>query len=766
MANFTCAKSRDLAYITNLGPPGDGVDMGELPFKHLRPADFQTPQVSYSDDQVEYQYGYGGSPFGRLWTFDGDFQFDLDEATSDVVDVTGTVKQLKYRTDIHEPTDPGGKYWTEYSISGFSVDVSDFQALSASALTALIFSGDDNIVGTSYDDVLLGFDGADVIKAGLGNDELDGGLGADIIYGGHGADTFHVDDSADQVIEYAGQGPDAVFASVTYALTAGSEVELLTTSDKAATDAINLTGNEFIQTIEGNAGVNQLRGGGRGDELLGLGGDDLLYGEDGSDVLIGGAGADYLNGGSGTDFASYATATAGVVVDMVAPASNSGDAAGDTFVSIEGIRGSGFDDELLGNAAANRLDGGSGADRLYGLDGDDLLTGGGGGDLLTGGWGTDTASYETSGYNGVIVDLFDPGNNAGDATGDEFSSIENVRGSNGDDVLYGNASANRLEGGEGGDRLFGREGNDWLMGGNWIDRLFGDTGDDILEGGSFEDYLSGGAGSDTASYATAGARVVAQLLTPANNEGDAAGDTYNSIEHIIGSDFDDGLVGTAGGNKLDGGKGADRIFGIDGNDILTGGEGADYLSGGLGTDTASYAAAAARVTVSLANPVINTGDAAGDTFNSIENLTGSAFDDYVYGNSAANVIKGAAGNDIVKGYAGNDTLSGGSGADIFVFNSALNAASNVDTVTDYDVAADTIWLDVRFFAALSTGTLAAAAFRKNATGLAEDADDRIVFNTDTGELFYDGDGNGASVSTLFAKLTAGLALTNVDFVTI
>ena len=171
--------------------------------------------------------------------------------------------------------------------------------------------------------------------------------------------------------------------------------------------------------------------------------------------------------------------------------------------------------------------------------------------------------------------------------------------------------------------------------------------------------------------------------------------------------------------------------------------------------------------VSLSNTAINTGDAQGDTFNSIENLTGSNFNDSVYGNSAANAINGGAGNDVIKGYAGNDTLTGGSGSDTFNFNTALNAATNVDTITDFNVAADTIQLDDAIFTVLAVGTLAAAAFAANGTGLAGDSSDRIIYETDTGKLFYDRDGSGVSFDGIqFAKVSTGLSLTNADFMVI
>jgi Ca2+-binding RTX toxin-like protein len=530
-------------------------------------------------------------------------------------------------------------------------------------------AGDDRLEGGGGKDLLMGGDGtdrlyggaeADLLIGGDGNDLLNGQQGVDFAAGGKGDDRYYVDGQGDKVFEKSNEGDDLVIAYSSYTLASGSSIEAIATRDATGTIAIDLAGNEFVQTIHGNAGVNRLKGGGGGDFLFGLAGGDQLYGETGNDFLTGGAGADYLSGGTGSDTASYATATARVVVQLATPANNQGEAAGDTFNSIEHVIGSAFDDGMVGTVGANRIDGGKGADRIFGIDGDDTLIGGIG-----------------------------------------------------------------------------------------------------------ADYLSGGVGNDTASYVTAGARVVVQLLTPSNNEGNANGDTFNSIENITGGNFNDGLVGNTGANRLEGGQGDDRIFGVDGNDTLIGGGGADYLSGGTGTDLASYATAKAAVVVSLANPSINKGDAAGDTFNSIENLSGSAYNDLVYGNSANNVINGDAGNDIIKGYAGNDTLTGSAGKDTFVFNTALNASTNTDTITDFSVVDDVIQLDNAFFTTLTTlGTLATAAFRANTTGLAADSSDRIIYETDTGELYYDANGSASGGSVLFAKLGIGLGITAGDFAVI
>ncbi len=111
-------------------------------------------------------------------------------------------------------------------------------------------------------------------------------------------------------------------------------------------------------------------------------------------------------------------------------------------------------------------------------------------------------------------------------------------------------------------------------------------------------------------------------------------------------------------------------------------------------------------------------------------------------------------------------LTGGLGADTFAFGSSLQA-SIVDTITDFNVAADTIRLDNAVFSAIvGTGTLSLAQFAANASGTAQDASDRIIYETDTGKLFYDSNGSAAGGAIQFAKLGAGLALTNADFTVI
>jgi serralysin len=173
------------------------------------------------------------------------------------------------------------------------------------------------------------------------------------------------------------------------------------------------------------------------------------------------------------------------------------------------------------------------------------------------------------------------------------------------------------------------------------------------------------------------------------------GNTASLIENVKAGSGNDKIVGNEVANMLYGNGGRDTLFGLAGNDILLGGEGADALDGGTGFDTASYSDAASGVTANLLKPASNKGFAAGDTYISIENLTGSAFADTLTGNGSDNVLSGGKGNDklnggsgadMLKGGAGSDILTGGSGADTFVFTiwtDSTIAKSQRDTITDF-----------------------------------------------------------------------------------
>ncbi len=316
-------------------------------------------------------------------------------------------------------------------------------------------------------------------------------------------------------------------------------------------------------------------------------------------------------------------------------------AADGTIQEIE-ITIAGANDIRTGGNGNDVLTGTSGNDTLSGNGGNDTLNGGLGTDTLDGGTGTDTASYAGL-VSGVTVSLAIAGaQNTGGGGIDTLISIENLTGTDHGDMLVGNSSANLLDGGE---------------------------GNDVLDGGSGADTLNGGNGSDTASYLFAGSAVTVNLTTQgsAQNTGGGGNDTLIAVENLNGSAFNDTLTGNSGGNVLNGDAG---------NDTLDGGLGNDTLIGGTGTgDTASYANAGASVTASLASASA-TGGAGDDTFDGIENLTGSGFIDFLTGDGAANILRGGAGDDVLDGGEGNDTLDGGVGSnDRAVFSAALSVVT-------------------------------------------------------------------------------------------
>src|SRR3954451_5258450 len=248
-------------------------------------------------------------------------------------------------------------------------------------------------------------------------------------------------------------------------------------------------GNDFIHRAgDGRvapAGYTDITGVTTGDDVISaLSGDDVVFGDSGNDALSGGNGDDLLNGGpgsdvldggAGADYADYSTAATAITASLANPAINTGDAAGDTYISIERLRGSNFNDTLTGDANNNTLVGGLGAD------------------VLDGGAGFDFAGYQNAAA-GVTASLAIPAGNTGEAAGDTYTSIEGLIGSIFNDTLVGDANNNELRGGSG------------------------------------ADALDGGGGFDFAGYQNAGTAVIASLANPATNTGDAAGDTYISIE--------------------------------------------------------------------------------------------------------------------------------------------------------------------------------------------------------------------------------------------
>ncbi|MDQ1835388.1 beta strand repeat-containing protein [Massilia scottii] len=152
------------------------------------------------------------------------------------------------------------------------------------------------------------------------------------------------------------------------------------------------------------------------------------------------------------------------------------------------------------------------------------------------------------------------------------------------------------------------------------------------------------------------------------------------------------------------------------------------------------------------------------SYNLFTSLTGTSSNDIIAGSSADDTISGNAGNDLLFGGAGNDRLTGGAGRDLlvggqgadrFYFNAALSASSNIDTLVDFAAGTDVIELSASIFAAATStgGVLDASNFRAIAGGSAQTSNQRILFDTTTGNLFYDADGSGSGARVQFAQIS-------------
>ena len=576
----------------------------------------------------------------------------------------------------------------------------------------------DTLNGNGGNDILNGAGGTDTLNGGAGDDRLDGGAGGSDVAvwaGGAGGFAFALNGTGQLTVSdlVGAEGTDTLttieqlrFAGSTYALVNGTN----------AAGTSNGGGNADI--VLGHGGNDTVNGAGGNDVLVGGAGNDTVLGGAGNDlILVGvGDGRDFIDGQGNTDtvriqgdasaevyriYSRTEALAAGITglnanteivitrngtdnASIIAELDNieeiviSGFGGGDTFIPVGSfvgtslatstitIEGSDGDDvldisslasahrvvfrqnggtdtvvgtlrpddviEAFGPAAAV-LEASTGAsDQMFIADDDDEAVVGSAAAM-------DTVSFE--GASGALTVSLGAGYAAPKATpGDltALTSIENVVGSAFNDTLIGAAGANILFGGAGSDVLLGL------------------GGDDILSGGAgLANQMQGGAGNDT--YMVEANDTLVELAgegtdTVATNR--AAYELKANFENLVfigAGDFSG--VGNGAANILEGGEG---------NDTLAGRGGADQLKGGAGVDTASYAAAAAGVSVNLNGGVAsNDGDGGSDSLTDIENVTGSALNDTLIGSAIGNVLTGGAGADYLIGLAGDDVLIGGSG---------------------------------------------------------------------------------------------------------
>lgn len=517
---------------------------------------------------------------------------------------------------------------------------------------------------------------------------------------------------------FSGSGVDieqlAFFSTGTLDLDATTVVAGTASGDSALngnTATANwITGGLGDDTITGGSAADILAGNGGIDKINAGAGDDALYGGSGDDVLIGGAGADILVGGAGSDWASYENETTGFELSFSDVDSATGSAEGDSFLSVENIRGGSGDDEVGGDTGDNIIEGGAGNDTLSGGSGDDTYVWNGTGDgndtIIEGAIQLDVAMLADGSVGpGFVGDWYDVGDTTielipGEPEPADIWAYQIRKTGTGliaysdpntetRAVIHGKPTTPPLSINQGWwqngfvqETQDGRAsrvvidqvleaGEDTIELGEGIalsDLTFSRTGDDLLisANGSTvtieNQYLDGGRVEYLQFHDGLSARLDNLVLD---------GISGNEADFIIGHTAT--LAGGDGDDVIYGGTIANTIYAGAGNDVVEGGAGADNLHGQLGDDTLRYTGSGAGVVVDLAQLTVSGGDAQGDTISGFENvegswahndsLTGDANDNRIFGLGGDDLIAGAGGEDVLIGGGGNDDISGDTGED-------------------------------------------------------------------------------------------------------
>ncbi|MEH2135495.1 beta strand repeat-containing protein [Nostoc sp.] len=580
-------------------------------------------------------------------------------------------------------------------------------------------AGEDNLDAnyTTGNNILKGGAGDDYLDASYttGNNTLNGGAGDDylnvnnsegnnLLFGGDGNDTLSGGTS--------GNDPNAHFTSGNNTMDGGKGDDLLSADYSYVTEGITTTFNATTKTGSITAGTNSVTY--KNIERLNIVGtayDDNIVGSNGNDTLsTGGGGNDTIDGDEGDDLlaVNYYSDTEGITTTFDISTNIGLITAGTnsvTYKNIEqlSIMGTSYDDNIVGSNGN-----------------DTLSTGDAGNDTIDGGAGNDYLEVYYYGSNGGIRTTFDSTTNIGLITaGTNSLTYKNIEQLNISDTAYD-------------DNIVGSNGNDTF----YISR----GGNDTIDGGRGNDYL----GLD---YYDSAAGITTTFDTSTNIGLITAGTnsvTYKNIEQlsIMGTDYNDNIVGNNGNDTISG----DQY----GNDTFKGGAGDDYLS----------------VLASSGDKILDGGDG-----NDILTASNALGNNTLIGGNGDDIITGGAGNDILIGGYGNDTLYGGdtiyagnpNPTDTFAFNSYNEG---VDTIFNLNTNYGLIQVSADGFGGgLSIGSLQTNQFTLGTS--ATTSNQRFIYNSATGALFFDQDGSAAGFTQVkFAQLSTGLSLTNNNFVVV
>lgn len=501
-------------------------------------------------------------------------------------------------------------------------------------------------------------------------------------------------------------------------------------------------------SLAGTAPIN-VRDAGDGNGIVGNDGANVVTVTDGSDAVNGGLGDDRL-------VVDYRLATGAVTGDSTAAMAEAG---GTRLVTING----GFEHFTVLT--------GSGADTITTGAGDDVISTGEGASTVTAGQGSNTI---TGGSGADTVTALDGGNfiDGGDGT--------NVLTSGGgDDIFMSGTGADTIVAGGGSDVVTVRGGADTSVGGLGDDRL-------VVDYSAFGTAVTGGVtgGNLISGYSGHIADLAGDAIDFQSTESFWV-TTGSGNDAITTGDGVDRLTGGLGNDVFNGGGGNDTLTGDAGNDTLDGGSGIDTLSGGVGTDRYYVDAAGDTVTeavnggTDLIYASVDYTLASGQEVEQLRanagatglTLTGNEFVNAIFGGAGQDFLRGGGGDDRLlgggeadrlQGGLAMDTLTGGAGEDAFVFS---KGSVNRDRVDDFQQGVDTLEIKAALFGGgLVAGSLDPDQFVVNATGLSGDGDDRFIYNSDLGLLYFDADGTGHAASReLIATFTGAPTLTAGDF---
>ncbi|MPS47694.1 calcium-binding protein [Methylobacillus sp.] len=547
----------------------------------------------------------------------------------------------------------------------------------------------ENLVGTDHDDTFQ----VSVLPSEVG------GVKSGVIQGGAGTDSL--------VYNVAGNlNVDLQTGTVNGITDILDSIENITTGSGndiiVATNGVNKidggAGNNTVDFIHATTGVSvniidptveTLISGGSGADIL-RNIQNINGSAAGNDTITVGNFDSTINARNGNNLIKAGTNTGSSTYNIAAGSGNdtiealgSGNNVIDAGNGNNNIKAGNGNNTITTGNGNDTIVSGTGLSNIMAGDGTNTITIGNANSTVTGGTGSDTVTYNLSTSVYANIDTGFAGSSLGTAQANRLVDIDHLTGGSGNDTLIGNDGNNILRGGAGNDSIFGGGGNDTIYGGAGADTIDGGTGNNTavytssvlvsLTDGLLRTTNTNGDVLGSGTIVNGG---IAGRATGGSTASDEAfGDVLTNIQNLTvegsGSSY---LIGNSQANRLTGGSGNDTLEGIGGGDTLDGGSGTDTATyvhasagvkaslGATGLDSKAAAALAAAGGISANTGTIN--GLASDTLISIENLTGTQYNDVLVARNGGSTLRGGNGNDTLIGGTGNDYLDGGDGNDV------------------------------------------------------------------------------------------------------